>query len=442
MATVNIFNMADTWNNVATTYTAIKMNVTDTASASGSLLLDLQVGGASRFRIRKDGSLFLNSTTGRLYQYGGAARWVFTDQGSNANCIWIQTTDAPFALGLASTVNLTWTSSTDVAASPTLFLRRRADANLQLGAADAASPVAQTLGVQSVVAGTTNTAGADFTIAGSQGTGTGAGGSIIFKVAPAGSSGTAQNALATALTINSAGRAQMLTGSTTGVYVNDGGAGLIGFYHSGTRRSFIFGQSNGGLEISCSNNQPLSLTGTVDGGIRLSTNGLTSLFTDAADILALRNGTNAQTFNVYKAYTSGTDYSRVALFATGGGNFALLSQVGTGGSSVGGNFYIGTTTAHAVNFSTNNTDRWSISGSGGHFLAVADNTYDIGASGATRPRNLFVGGGMTTGAPTGGTSGTWKLGVAATVSPTSPNRTIEVDIGGTIYYIHAKTTND
>jgi len=85
------------------------------------------------------------------------------------------------------------------------FLTRRGAANVQLGAADAAAPVAQTLSVQSVVAGTTNTAGTNFTIAGSQGTGTGAGGSLIFQVAPAGSSGSAQNALATALTINSAG---------------------------------------------------------------------------------------------------------------------------------------------------------------------------------------------------------------------------------------------
>jgi filamentous hemagglutinin len=51
-------------------------------------------------------------------------------------------------------------------------------------------------------------------------------------------------------------------------------------------------------------------------------------------------------------------------------------------------------------------------------------------------------GSLTTGAPAGGTAAAWKLGAVATVSPTSPNRTIEVDIGGTIYYIHAKTTNN
>jgi hypothetical protein len=51
-------------------------------------------------------------------------------------------------------------------------------------------------------------------------------------------------------------------------------------------------------------------------------------------------------------------------------------------------------------------------------------------------------GSLTTGAPAGGTAAAWKLGAVASVSPTSPNRTIEVDIGGTIYYIHAKTTNN
>jgi hypothetical protein len=50
-----IYDLTDTWNNVATTFTAIKMNATDTASASGSMLIDLQVGGVSQFNLRKDG---------------------------------------------------------------------------------------------------------------------------------------------------------------------------------------------------------------------------------------------------------------------------------------------------------------------------------------------------------------------------------------------------
>lgn len=61
--TTNIYNMADTWNNVATTFTAILMNVTDTNSAAGSKLLDLQVGSVSRVSIDKTGPITVLPTT-------------------------------------------------------------------------------------------------------------------------------------------------------------------------------------------------------------------------------------------------------------------------------------------------------------------------------------------------------------------------------------------
>lgn len=48
---------------------------------------------------------------------------------------------------------------------------------------------------------------------------------------------------------------------------------------------------------------------------------------------------------------------------------------------------------------------------------------------------------IETDAPTGG-AGVWKLGIANAVSPTSPNRTVTINIGGTLYYLHAKLTND
>ena len=88
-------------------------------------------------------------------------------------------------------------------------------ADFHLGLADAASPVAQTISVQSVVAGTSNTAGANFSINGSQGTGTGAGGALLLRTAPAGSSGTAQNALVTAVAITAAGNVGIGTTSPT-----------------------------------------------------------------------------------------------------------------------------------------------------------------------------------------------------------------------------------
>jgi hypothetical protein len=57
-------------------------------------------------------------------------------------------------------------------------------------------------------------------------------------------------------------------------------------------------------------------------------------------------------------------------------------------------------------------------------------------------QNATFAGRIRTSAPSGGTAANWKLGTVASVSPTSPNRTIEVEIGGTTYYLHAKTTNN
>lgn len=60
--TVPVSNMTVTWNSGGTTFTSVKMNVTDTASAAGSLLMDLQVGSASKFTLDKTGNQKLYRT--------------------------------------------------------------------------------------------------------------------------------------------------------------------------------------------------------------------------------------------------------------------------------------------------------------------------------------------------------------------------------------------
>ncbi len=57
MATQNIFDLADLWNDGGTTFTSIKMNTTDTASDAASLLIDLQISASSKFSVSKAGVL-------------------------------------------------------------------------------------------------------------------------------------------------------------------------------------------------------------------------------------------------------------------------------------------------------------------------------------------------------------------------------------------------
>ena len=92
----------------------------------------------------------------------------------------------------------------DLGASTDTLLSRHCAACWQLGTADAAAPVAQTLGVQSVVAGTSNTAGANWTLNGSASTGSGTSGDIVLKTGGTGAGATVQNAEVTALTVKGA----------------------------------------------------------------------------------------------------------------------------------------------------------------------------------------------------------------------------------------------
>ncbi|RUV65222.1 MAG: hypothetical protein E5X35_11515 [Mesorhizobium sp.] len=83
------------WNNVATTFTALKVNVIDTASAAGSLLADFQIGGVSQFTISKAGRA-RNTTTST------ASSPAFGYSAANANGIFFT---ADGMMGFSATSN-------------------------------------------------------------------------------------------------------------------------------------------------------------------------------------------------------------------------------------------------------------------------------------------------------------------------------------------------
>ena len=76
----DIFNLTDTWNSGGTTFDAIKMNVTDTASAAASTLLNLQVGGTTKFKVVKDGSFYWPAGSGAYLDFNISNANAFTFQ--------------------------------------------------------------------------------------------------------------------------------------------------------------------------------------------------------------------------------------------------------------------------------------------------------------------------------------------------------------------------
>lgn len=121
-----VLNLSQTWNAGAVTFTGIKLDVTNTASAAASLLLDLQVGGSPKFNIKKDGSVtaegqflaangsnsapswsFSASPDVGFYNAGGAGTIYF----SKNNNYWLSIGDYLDGIRLGSASPVSWGSN-------------------------------------------------------------------------------------------------------------------------------------------------------------------------------------------------------------------------------------------------------------------------------------------------------------------------------------------
>lgn len=147
---VPLLDLAQTWNAGAVTFTGLKLNVTDTASAAASNLLDLQVGAVSKFGVAKSGALTIPSiatlgATQAQFPLGsvvatdvtpGVTFLTATNTGLGANAsnlaVWIAGTIGQNYNAtnkesrLASDWLFSWSSATNNNATADLVLRREA----------------------------------------------------------------------------------------------------------------------------------------------------------------------------------------------------------------------------------------------------------------------------------------------------------------------------
>ena len=128
------------------------------------------------------------------------------------------------------------------------------------------------------------------------------------------------------------------------------------------------------------------------------------LYKDANYTLALRNGAAAQTFRVYNTYSNaGADYERGTFDWRGTANVLQIGTEKLGGGQARsvdvistGQIFLTTGPGSSIDFRPAGITRWSIH-TPGNLWATTDNAYDIGASNANRPRNVYVGTSLFTG---------------------------------------------
>ena len=164
-----MIDLAGTWNTSGTP-TAVKINITDTASNASSLLLDLQVGGSSKYKVDKAGSLRLNGDSqDTIWRRSDVGMLIF--HGNTGYSTGIGSGSLNPGVNFGKLCSVRWTNDIP-AATPDLVLKRSAAAVLQMGDDHATTATTQTIKAHNVTTGT----GADLVLAG--GTGSVAGGTV------------------------------------------------------------------------------------------------------------------------------------------------------------------------------------------------------------------------------------------------------------------------
>ncbi len=223
--------------------------------------------------------------------------------------------------------------------------------------------------------------------------------------------------------------------------------------------------SNNGFAVSATNKLYLDGAGGVGGDTYLVESSANILDLYTGGTRAARFGASSVTFGAaidvpYSVFnTAGSGASKVAyftsansIFYSGTAAFFVNDSANTKNlikiSNTAPDLALSITSTGTALLATQKLYLDGVAGAGGdtYIVESAANVLDMYAGG-TKTLSLTTSGVTITGTisttnPAGGAGPAWKFGVAATVSPTAPDRTLRVDIAGTSYYLAAKTTND
>ena len=162
------------------------------------------------------------------------------------------------------------------------------------------------------------------------------------------------------------------------------------------------------------------------------------LVRDAANTLAQRNGASAQTFRVYQQWTDASNYVRASLAAVGDQVTLASETAGTGADNI--NLIISAGGTANLDLATNGLSRWRVDGNG-HLLVVADSAYDIGASGATRPRTGYFGTSLEVQAGNGQALGIKRLTELTTIAAAATTDTaIQIPANAVVFAVSVRVT--
>jgi hypothetical protein len=247
-----------------------------------------------------------------------------------------------------------------------------------------------------------------------------------------------------------------LTGGLVGTTANFTGQLTLGSTITNGTYTYTLPSATGTLALTSALTGYLPLTGgTLTGAL----SGTSATFTAAVTPLILKSTSattmyteyyyNTSTLSGYIGSGSGlltganaSDFiirSEADFVVATGGNNRRLTIASTGEATFTSNLTLGSgatlyMTAGDIQF-VSNAGYGILTADSNRLISIQNGAF--GVNGAATFSST-----ITTAAPSGGTAKPFKIGNVATVTPTSQNRTIEIEIDGTTYYLTAKTTNN
>ena len=398
----SFFDLSGTWNTSGTP-TAIKLNVTDTASNASSLLMDLQVGGSSRFSFAKNGNLTIssiltctsiNASNGAYILTGSNAFFQFNNRSKISsssdsdisitnNAVTSSATISIESNNILSLRNSTnaqtfrlYNTYTDASNYERGFFRWSSNV-LEIGAEAAGTGTQRqlrlplgtvTASTPLSVTQTWNSAGVTFTGIQANITDTAsASGSLLMDLQVGGSSKFSATK-AGSLILPSGQSVRSNGANYANIVLTDGfgnGTGfLFGGYNTPTVGKLNFYMLSSGewtLQLNLGSSISWNDNSNVVGGTRDLI-----LTRDSSNTLAQRNSTNAQAFKLYRTFTDASNYERLGFLTTNTTRYTITSEnAGTGSArSLEVSFYTAASDPTSTDITSGCFSVWKNSGTG------------------------------------------------------------------------------
>ncbi|MEB3207322.1 MAG: hypothetical protein VKK63_00205, partial [Synechococcus sp.] len=124
-ASAPVLDLSQTWNDGSVAFTALRINVTNTASSGASLLIDATASnGTDYFRVARSGQVQINRTAASVAAIAVVTGNISTDNGTVSANFHSQLNSSGVALG--SNRLVAWGSTTDANSTPDIIILRDA----------------------------------------------------------------------------------------------------------------------------------------------------------------------------------------------------------------------------------------------------------------------------------------------------------------------------